>query len=55
MKRIKAGYNDLVDQVTAAKLAMKRAVGTGSEPAAKANLQAKEQAATDYLDDMPED
>ena len=38
----KAGYNGFVDQVVAAKLAVKRAVGGDAEQAVKYDLQEKE-------------
>ena len=51
----KAGYNDIMDQINAAKLAVKRAAGTDDEQTATAELQAKEQAAADYLHGVLED
>ena len=51
----RAGYVDIMGQIDAAKLAVKRAAGTDDEQTAKAELQAKEQAATDYLQEVPED
>ena len=50
----KAGYNDIMDQIDAALLAVKRAAGTDEEQTAVAELQAKEQAAADYLHGVPE-
>ena len=38
----KAGYDDIMDQIDAAKLAVKRAAGTDDEQTAAAELQAKE-------------
>ena len=51
----RAGYDDIMGNINAAKLAVKRAVGTDDEQTAKAELQATEQAATDYLQAVPED
>ena len=51
----KAGYDDIMDQIDAAKLAVKRAAGTDDEQTATAELQAKKQAAADYLHGVPED
>ena len=50
----KAGYNDILDKIDAAKLAVKRAKGTVDEQEAVAELQAKEQEAADYLHGVPE-